>query len=65
MICQISDVNNQLSKNTKIRIFHTKSVLLYGSETWLVSQGLTRKVETFINHCLDKFINNKLRVNYR
>lgn len=40
--------------NTKIRIFNScvKSVLLYGSETWFVSNEIERKVQAFVNRCL-------------
>lgn len=55
------DVKNRIAKaraafasHTKIWIFNSnvKSVLLYGCETWLVSQAITRKLQTFINRCL-------------
>ena len=41
-----------LSRRTKIRLFDTnvKSVLLYGSETWKVTETITRPLQT-INHC--------------
>jgi hypothetical protein len=29
-----------------------KSVLLYGCETWLVTSGIRRKIQTFVNRCL-------------
>jgi len=40
--------------DTKIRIFNAcvKSVLLYGCETWLVTKGIQRKIQTFVNRCL-------------
>jgi len=43
-----------LRKDTKIRIFNAcmKSVLLYGSETWLVTKGIQRKIQTFEKRCL-------------
>ena len=38
----------------KIRIFNAcvKSVLLYGCETWLVTNEIQRKIQTFVNRCL-------------
>jgi hypothetical protein len=44
-----------------------KSVLLYGCETWLVTEDIQRKIQTFVNRCLryilriwwPKFIANK------
>ena len=43
-----------LRKDTKIRIFNAcvKSVLLYGCETWLVTNEIQRKIQTFVNRCL-------------
>jgi hypothetical protein len=43
-----------LQKDTKIRIFNAcvKSVLLYGCETWLVTNEIQRKIQTFVNRCL-------------
>ena len=43
-----------LRKDTKIRIFNAcvKSVLLYGCETWLVTNKIQRKIQTFVNKCL-------------
>jgi hypothetical protein len=43
-----------LSQRSKIRIFNTnvKAVLLYGSETWRVTNTITNKIQTFINKCL-------------
>lgn len=47
-----------ISKKTKLRVFNTnvKSVLLYASETWLVNEALTSKLQTFINKCLRKIM---------
>ena len=38
----------------QIRIFnaYVKSVLLYGCETWLVTNEIQRKIQTFVNRCL-------------
>jgi hypothetical protein len=43
-----------LRKETKIKIFNAcvKSVLLYGCETWLVTNEIQRKIQTFVNRCL-------------
>ncbi|CAH8514618.1 unnamed protein product [Heterobilharzia americana] len=43
-----------LSIWNNIRIFNTnpvKSVLLYGSETWRITKGISNKLQTFINNC--------------
>ncbi|KAH8333438.1 hypothetical protein KR067_003621 [Drosophila pandora] len=46
--------NQQISRKTKLRIFNAciKSVLLYGSETWLTSQRMVLKLQAFVNKCL-------------
>ncbi|CAH8633964.1 unnamed protein product [Heterobilharzia americana] len=46
--------SSALSMWNKIPIFNTnvKSVLLYGSETWRVTKGISNKLQTFINNCL-------------
>jgi hypothetical protein len=53
---QLSNIwrSNQLSLSTKLHVFNTcvKSVLLYGCETWLVANDVTRKLQVFINRCL-------------
>ena len=38
---------------TKLRIFNAcvKSVLLYGSETWIVSNSITQRLQSFVNKC--------------
>ena len=48
-----------LSIRNKIRIFNTnvKSVLLYGSETWRVTNIITHKLQTFTNRCLRNILN--------
>ena len=48
-----------LSVNNKLRIFNSnvKSVLLYGSETWKVTNVISNKLQTFTNRCL-RFILN-------
>jgi len=47
-------LSKSLQKDTKIRIFNAcvKSVLLYGCETWLVTNEIQRKIQTFVNRCL-------------
>ena len=42
------------SKRTKIKIFksNVKSVLLYGAESWKMTEGVKKKLQTFINKCL-------------
>ena len=46
--------SGSVSAKTKLRLFNSnvKSVLLYGSETWRVTETATAKVQTFINRCL-------------
>ena len=47
-------LSKSLQKDTNIRIFNAcvKSVLLYGCETWLVTNEIHRKIQTFVNRCL-------------
>lgn len=46
--------SNTISNSTKIRIFDScvKSTLLFGCETWFLTDALSRKLQTFINRCL-------------
>lgn len=46
--------SSQIAKKTKLRIFQAciKSVLLYGSETWLVNKKEMYKLQVFVNKCL-------------
>ncbi|KAK7089318.1 hypothetical protein V1264_024890 [Littorina saxatilis] len=48
-----------LSLRSKIRIFNTnvKAVLLYGSETWRVTNTITGKLQTSVNRCLRHILN--------
>ena len=48
-----------LSVRNKIRVFNTnvKSFLLYGSETWQVTNTITLKLQTFTNRCLRNILN--------
>ena len=43
---------------TKIRIFNSnvKSVLLYGSETWRLTNALLNRLQVFINRCLRQIL---------
>ena len=46
-------VFSNLSQPTKVHVFHTMmSVLLYGAETWSVTQHDIRKLKTFQMRCL-------------
>ncbi|XP_055373554.1 uncharacterized protein LOC129606932 [Condylostylus longicornis] len=46
--------SSQISRTTEVRIFRScvKSVLTYGSETWLTSKSTSQKLQVFINRCL-------------
>lgn len=50
--------SNTYSVKTKIRIFNSCviSVLLYGSETWLVSVEITNRLQVFVNRCLRRIL---------
>ncbi len=41
-------------KNNQIKLFNAcvKSVLLYGCETWFVTDKITQKLQPFVNRCL-------------
>jgi hypothetical protein len=43
-----------MNRDTKIKVFNTcvRCVLLYGYDTWLITNELRRKIQTFINRCL-------------
>ena len=43
-----------ISTRMKLRVFNSnvKAVLLYGAETWKVTNSISRKIQTFINKCL-------------
>lgn len=47
-----------ISRNLKIKIFKTNvlSVLLYGCETWKVTNSIIQKVQVFINKCLKRIL---------
>jgi hypothetical protein len=46
--------SHQIHKRTKIRIFKSNvmSVLVYGCETWKITQDIINKLQTFVNRCL-------------
>lgn len=50
--------SRNLVLKTKINIFNAcvKSVLLYGCETWHVTNAITSSVKTFINRCLRRIL---------
>ena len=47
-----------ISIKTKLRIFssNVKAILLYGSETWRVTNTSSSKVQTFVNKCLRQIL---------
>ena len=49
---------NSYSSTTKINIFKAcvLSVLLYGCETWLVTEAIKSKLQVFVNRCLRKIL---------
>ena len=53
--------SNAISSHIKLRIFNSnvKSVLWYGSETWRVTSGSTKKIQCFINKCLCQILQLK------
>ena len=50
--------NRNLSRSTKVHVFRTMvmSVLLYGAETWPVTQHDIRKLKTFQMRCLQDIV---------
>ena len=53
--------SGKISLRTKLRLFNSnvKSVLLYGCETWRVTDTIMRRVQTFINSCLRRILKVK------
>lgn len=53
--------NKNIYRKTKLRLFNTnvKSVLLYGCETWKVTQKTTKQLKVFVNRCLRRIINRR------
>ena len=43
-----------LTRRTKLNIFNAcvKSILMYGSETWMITKKNTTSIQTFVNKCL-------------
>ena len=50
--------SREITTTTKHRIFNSnvKSVLLYGSETWRMTEKTMSKLQTFINRCLRRIL---------
>lgn len=46
--------SSHIARGTKLRIFNScvKSVLLYGSETWLAKKTTLNRLQVFVNKCL-------------
>jgi nucleosome binding factor SPN SPT16 subunit len=51
--------NKNIRMKTKLNIFNSnmKVVLLYGCETWKVTNSITQKLQSFINRCLRRIVN--------
>jgi hypothetical protein len=51
--------NRNIRMKTKLNIFNgnVKAVLLYGCETWEVTNSITQKPQSFINRCLRRILN--------
>ena len=51
-------ISRVLSSRTKIRLFNSnvKMVLLYGAETWRITNTTINKVQTFVNNCLRRIL---------
>ena len=51
--------SRKLTTKTKLRIFNSniKAVLLYGSETWCLTQTNGKRLQTFVNGCLRYILN--------
>jgi hypothetical protein len=43
-------------KNLRIFIYNVKSILLYGCETWHVTQEICRKSQSFVNRCTHRIV---------
>ena len=48
-----------VTTQTKLRIFRSnvKSVLLYGSKSWKVTNQITNRLQVFVNRCLRRILN--------
>jgi hypothetical protein len=51
--------NKNIRIKNKLKIFNSnvKAVLLYGCETWKVTNSITQKLQFFINRCLRRILN--------
>lgn len=49
----------EIAEKTKLGIFNSniKSLLMYGCETWKVTQSVSSELQLFLNKCLRKIIN--------
>ena len=50
----------QIKTNTKLRIFNSTAVLLYGSETWRSTQKTLKRIQTLFNKCLRRILHLQL-----
>lgn len=52
------EIQRQYSNTTKLKIFNSciKSLLLYGSETWKISQNIMSTLQIFMNRSLRKIM---------
>ena len=50
--------SKNIKPKTKLRIFNSnvKSILLYGSETWAITESIRKKLQTFVNRCLRRIL---------
>lgn len=50
--------SKKLKLSTKIKVYNAtiKPILLYGSETWMTTEDLKKKLQTFINRCLRNIV---------
>ena len=50
--------SREITTTTKLRIINSnvKSVLLYGSETWRMTERTVSKLQTFLNRCLRRIL---------
>jgi uridine kinase len=51
--------NKNIRMQTKLKLFNSnvKAVLMYGCETWKVTNSITQKLQSFINRCLRRILN--------
>ncbi|VDO56848.1 unnamed protein product [Schistosoma margrebowiei] len=48
--------SKQLSTNTKVTIFNTKTVLLYGAETWRTTKAIIQKIQVSTQVVYSKYL---------